>query len=369
LKENFLVPEGIYLLAHSVGCLPKNTLREKEKFFDLWQTFGGEAWEGWLSIIDNFRHSLARLLNGHATDFCPQVNISSAVSKILPSLPRRKGRKKILISELDFPSVGFALKQAERSGYHVELLQSEDGTFSLDRWQQHLTGDVQLVLITHSLYGNSFLNPIPEIVAWAKERDIFTLVDIAHSAGVVPIDVERWNADFVVGSCLKWLCGGPGAGFLWANPATVHRFEPVDVGWFSHENPFEFDINHFSYADDARRFWGGTPSVLPYLVAKAGIDLINQIGVERIWVHNRELTGRLMEMAQKNHMTILTPSDAQCRGGTVVIGFEQPEKITHGLKEENIWVDFRPAYGVRFSPHIYNEGTDIEKVVKVIESL
>ncbi len=368
-KQQFHLPEGSYLLSHSVGCLPRQTKQVQARFIKLWQEKGDGAWDEWLASIERFRLSLAKLLNGQARDICPQVNVSSAVSKVLSSLPWRPEKNKILISQLDFPSVGFALSQAERSGYQIVKMPAINGGFTLESWLSYLTEDTRLALITHSLYGNSFLNPVGDIVRLARQRQIFTLIDIAQSAGVVPIDLQQWNADFVVGSCIKWLCGGPGAGFLWANPAQVDQFLPMDVGWFSHEDPFEFDINHFVYATGAQRFFGGTPSVLPYMIASAGIDVINQIGVKSIRAHNQAMTTLLVQQAQAMGFNLLSPADPWRRGGTVCIGFKRPEKVCEQLRKEKVLVDYRPAFGVRFSPHIYNDEDDLARTCGALDRL
>jgi len=367
-KRDFLLPDGTYLLSHSVGCLPRAAREAADQFFELWGAQGGEAWDGWLASIGDFQQSLATLLNGEAAEFCPQPNISSALAKILSSLPRRKGKTKLLLSELDFPSAGFALAQAERAGYAVEFIPAESDTSSPECWRRHLTPDTQLVLVTHVLYGDSRLNPVAEVIRCAQRHEVFTLVDVAQSAGVVPIDLRAWNADFVVGSAVKWLCGGPGAGFLWANPAGVGRFEPTDVGWFSHEDPFEFRIQDFRYAPDARRFWGGTPSVLPYVVARASIELVNRIGVARVRAHNRALTDRLVRAALERGLTLRTPHDPARRGGTVCVAFRDPQRVYRQLKEARIFVDVRPAYGVRFSPHIYTDAEEIDHAIACFES-
>jgi selenocysteine lyase/cysteine desulfurase len=189
---------------------------------------------------------------------------------------------------------------------------------------------------------------------------------VAQAAGVVPIDVQDWQADFVVGSSIKWLCGGPGAGYLWLNDRALEQVRPLDVGWFSHENPFEFDIAHFRYAPNARRFWGGTPSVLPYVVARAGIEQIRAIGLETVAAHNQRLTNRLVELAQENGWRLLTPVEAEQRGGTVCIDLPGAAEVVARLERAGIMVDFRPSFGVRFSPHVYVTEEEIEEAGREI---
>lgn len=366
-KQQFFIPEGIYLLNHSVGCLPQKTALQKEHFFELWKSQGSEAWSEWLSLIDGFCQSLSTLLNGYPDEFCPQSNVSSSVCKILHSLPPQKNRFKLLLSEMDFPSIGFALSQMQRLGYQIEFLPAKDGTFSLETWKQYLTKDTQLAFITHAVYGNSFLNPVTEIIQYAQEQGIITVVDIAQSAGVVPINLRAWNADFVVGSSIKWLCGGPGAGFLWANSESPFSFAPIDVGWFSHENPFEFDIYNFRYTNNARRFWGGTPSILPFVCAQLSIELINSIGVDKIRFHNQRLTEVLIQESRAKKINIITPLEPWQRGGTVVINFNNNQKVYERFQQEKISIDVRPGFGLRFSPHIYNDEEEIEKVIALMQ--
>jgi kynureninase len=148
----------------------------------------------------------------------------------------------------------------------------------------------------------------------------------------------------------------------------VGRFEPTDVGWFSHEDPFEFRIQDFRYAPDARRFWGGTPSVLPYVIARASIDVINGIGVGRVRAHNRALTERLVRAALGRGLPVRTPQDPARRGGTVCVAFRDPQRVYERLKEEKVFVDVRAAYGVRFSPHVYNDAEDIDRAVASFEA-
>jgi selenocysteine lyase/cysteine desulfurase len=203
--------------------------------------------------------------------------------------------------------------------------------------------------------------PVEEICRQARQQGIISIVDIAQSVGIVPIDLAAWNADFVLGSCVKWLCGGPGAGFLWASPEIVGHCHPVDVGWFSHENPFEFDIHNFRYAESVLRFWGGTPSVIPYVVAANSIALIADIGIDTICAHNQALNQRVLDAIPAE--VSLTPLRADQRGGTLVLNFgERQGEVEQKLAGAGVHFDSRPT-GMRMSPHIYNSEAEIDTVI------
>jgi kynureninase len=285
----FLTPgPGPYVLTHSVGCLPRDARGALEAgYLEPWARRGGNAWPAWLERIDDFRAALARLFGGAAADYCPQSNLSSGLAKLLSALPPDPRRPVLLASEESFPSLGFVLDRAARRGWRARFAPHRPD--DPDAWSAALTEDVRAVLVTHVHSNSGRVAPVAAIAKLCAERDILCIVDVAQSAGILPLDFPALGADVVLGSCVKWLCGGPGAGFAWIRPELVARLEPDDVGWFSHADPFEMDIHSFRYARDARRFWGGTPSVAAYVVAAASLRVIGEIGVESILAHNRRL--------------------------------------------------------------------------------
>jgi selenocysteine lyase/cysteine desulfurase len=335
---------GPYLLSHSAGLLPKAARAEFDAhFFTPWAEKPGESWPLWLDAIDNFRAALAGLLGGRMADYCPQPNVSAGLFALLSGLTLKKGRNRIIMSAQAFPSLGFVAQQAERLGFRYELLEGDPADIAT--WEAAMTSDVAVVLAMHVHSNTSVVSPVAEIAALARARGIFSIIDIAQSAGILPINVETWQADALIGSCLKWLCGGPGAGFLWC----PHDLKPLNVGWFSHENPFEFDIRDFRYASDARRFWGGTPSVAPYVLATTGIRTISEIGVETILRHNRALIARI------------DPTDRSGKGGTLCHKPSDMEKTMAALTAAGCHFDRRGDL-LRLSFHIYNTEQDADIV-------
>jgi kynureninase len=365
--QNKLFPpsKNIYLLSHSVGRMPLNAKQAmQDSFFSHWESDGHDIWDHWLGAIDDFRNSLSSLFNAKPTTFCPQSNISSGLVKVVQSLPKSSSKKVILMSESDFPSAGFVLQQAQSMGYELRILPVNADVQDMDTWDQALTDEVHSVFITHVQYATSKRSPVQQICELARSRDILSIVDIAQSAGVVLIDFHNWNSDVVVGSCIKWLCGGPGAGYLWINEDLLPQLKPVDVGWFSHSNPFEFDINNFEYANDSARFWGGTPSISPYVVAANSINMINLIGVSKIQQHNQTLINMLS--ASLPPEALVSPNSDQPRGGTLVVNPKNRRAIEKSLGDKGVQYDAR-ALGLRFSPHIYNTKDEIEILVQCFE--
>jgi selenocysteine lyase/cysteine desulfurase len=361
----FSAAENIYLLSHSIGRMPASTKTAlQDNYFSHWESNQNDIWDHWLASIDEFRTALATLFNASSNCFCPQSNISSGLGKVVQALPKRKDKNVILMCEADFPSAGFVLQQAQSNGFELKVLPADADIQNIDTWEQALTADVHTVFITHVQYGTSKRAPVSQICELARSRGTISIVDVAQSAGVVPIDISRWGCDVVSGSCIKWLCGGPGAGYLWVSQELVGQLEPADVGWFSHANPFEFDINNFEYAKDSARLWGGTPSVMPYVAAANSIKLIDEVGVSVVQQHNQSLIDALSESISPD--SLISPLAGDARGGTLVVKFKHRAKVEQRLNDAGICYDSR-AQGLRFSPHIYNTEKEIQLTKQCLE--
>jgi selenocysteine lyase/cysteine desulfurase len=356
MREHFHVPDN-YFLSHSVGCLPQRTeALLKESYFEPWKS--GQNWADWMPLLDKFRHGLSQLLGLPAHNICPQTNISSALTKIIFSLPQKANRKTILLSEQDFPTIGFVLKQAEKAGYRLEFIQGDPRDASV--WAEAMDDTTAIVHLTHALSNTSHLLPVQEVCDLAREKGIISIIDIAQSFGALPIAAASWNPDFITGTGVKFLCCGPGACFLYASLEMQEVCEPIDVGWFSHENPFEMDIQNFQYAKDAMKFFGGTPSPAPLASANAALGLWQEIGL------------KTAHAVIDNHLTLLvnnipddilvSPRESGKRGATLVINPKDRAAFQKSLNAHNTLHDERRE-GFRFSMHGYTS----EEEVKILD--
>lgn len=367
-REEFWLPEGgPYLLSHSVGCLMRDAAAGVERgFLAPWRLRGADAWPEWLAAIEEFRAALATLLGGHAAHYCPQTNLSSGLAKVLTALPPAEaGRNVVLASEHCFPSMAFVLERA--AGQVARFIApTEEPQAAFESWRRALAApDVRAALITHVHYATGLAAPAAEIAALCRRLGIVSILDVAQSAGILPIDVEAIGADVVLGSCVKWLCGGPGAGFLWVHPALIGRMTPADVGWFSHQDPFEFDPHHFIYATDARRFWGGTPSVAPFVMAAAAVRRLTEIGIKTVRGHNLGLQRLLAERIGRR-WSFACPESV--RGGTCCIPTgARLTRVQEALRERGVRFDQR-ADILRLSFHLYNDETDALAVAEAFDA-
>jgi kynureninase len=362
-RTEFYVPgPGPYALTHSVGCLPIHGAAAIERhYLQPWRHQGGDAWPAWLCAIDEFRESLAALLGGDAADYCPQANLSSGLAKLLPALPRRAGRTVLLAAEDCFPSMAFVLQMARAVGYETRLIPRAQDASSIAPWRDALTSEVAAALVTHVHSNTGIVAPVADIAALCRERGIVCVVDVAQSAGIVPLSISQMAAHVVLGSCVKWLCGGPGAGFMWLDPSFQTQLTPTDVGWFSHEDPFEFDVHSFRYASDARRFWGGTPSVAPYVVATVGLRTLAQIGIEAVRAHNR---GLMQVFCAELPSSWRDRLDLERIGGTLCLPLGHAHaQVLRSFGANGVRADSRGSI-VRLSFHIYNTSAEAATVAR-----
>jgi len=357
MSDVFVDHQGAYLLSHSIGLPTLGARKVAAEYFDTWEHHTVDAWPRWLDGINVFRHALAALLSTQQTSICPQSNVSSGLTKLLDSLHHEFDTPTVLISEDAFPSLGFV---CTRSGYDVRFIPRDADVSDPALWQEHLDG-VDIAIVTHVHSNTGTCLPVAEIAATAQAAGALTVVDVAQSTGIIPIDLEVWDVDAVVGSCVKWLSGGPGAGWLWISESLTGRGRPTDVGWFSHEQPFEFDIRDYRDASDALRYWGGSPTVLPFLIAAHSIAVIDQLGVTTIRRHNHQLTDHLIDRIGDR---VISPHDRDQRSGTAIVRGDAT--CVERLADYGIAVDHR-VNGLRVSPHIYTTADDIDRFIEVLE--
>jgi kynureninase len=185
----------------------------------------------------------------------------------------------------------------------------------------------------------------------------------------VPVDVEALNVDFACGGVLKWLCGGPGVGYLYVRPDLGKRLEPKFTGWFAHRNSMGFEIGPIRYTDPPFRFMNGTSNIPALEAARPGLKIIAEVGVERIREKSKRQTARLIELAERRGWTVNSPRKLEERGGTVSIDMPNAQEVCRELLKRDILVDWRPKAGVRMSPHFYNTDGELETAIYAVEDI
>ena len=364
-----ILETSTYLISHSMGAMPRATPDRLREYAESWQQEGSAVWDRWMGFFNETTGLIGQFLGAKADSMVMHQNVSALFNAALSCFDFGGKRNKILYSELTFPTLRYNIQSRVRFGARPVEIPSPDGIRQpAERFVDAIDDDTLLVVLDHGLYRSGALIDVAPIVQAAHERGAQVIVDAYQTVGIVPIDVQAWQADFVIGGSHKWLCGGPGAAFLYVRPDQLQSRQPFMTGWFSQEQPFAF-TDDIDYARDARRFLGGTPGMSALYAARSGYEILLKVGVERIRQRNIELCERLIEGALTRDLHINTPQDATERGGVVCIDFDGAVQAEEKLVSQRIFVDYRPRCGLRISPHFYTTEDEIDRVLAEIDQI
>jgi kynureninase len=366
-----ILEKTVYLISHSLGAMPRGTYRSLQDYAESWATRGVRAWaEGWWEMPVTLGDEVARIIGAEPKTVAMHQNVSICQSLIISCFDPKPARNKVVYSELNFPSVMYVYEAHARSGHlRIETVKSDDGiTVPLERMLAAIDEETLLVPISHVLFKSAFLQDVRAITERAHEVGAMVVLDTYQSAGTVPFSVKELNVDFACGGSVKWLCGGPGAGYLYVRPDLQSKLEPRTTGWMAHESPFAFESS-MKYAPNITRFLHGSPAIPALYAAQSGYRIINEIGVEPIREKSTRQTQRLIEIAEEAGFRVTSPKDPERRGGTITIAAEHAAAMTTELIRREFIVDYRPGAGIRISPHFYTRDEELELVVREMKNI
>ncbi len=366
-----ILDKTVYLISHSLGAMPRETAARLADYAEMWATRGVRAWaEGWWDMPVTVGNDVARIIGADPDSVVMHQNVSVCQSLILSCFEPTPKRNKIVYSELNFPSVMYVYEAHAREGkLRIETVKSDDGiTIDLDRFLAAIDEETLLVPFSHVLFKSGFLQNAKAITERAHEVGARVVLDSYQSAGTVPFSVKDLNVDFATGGSVKWLCGGPGAGYLYVRPDLQETLEPRTTGWMAHEDPFAFDTS-LRYASGIRRFLHGSPAIPALYAAQSGYRIINEIGLPAIREKSVRQTTHLIALAEEAGFLVTSPKNAADRGGTITVGHNEAAALTRELIRREFIVDYRPGAGVRISPHFYNTDEEMELVVAEMKKI
>src|SRR5216117_2882285 len=317
-----ILHDTTYLINHSLGAMPAAAEDRLAEYADTWKTRGIRAWgEGWWEMSMTVGDQVGRIIGAPPASTVMHQNVAVAeaiiVSCFRPVDPRRN---RVVYEEGNFPSVRY-LYQAQPE---LDVVVVDDDQAIVDAIDERTL----LVPITHILFKTAEIQDVAAIVRRAHEVGAHVVLDAYQSAGIVPLDVAALNVDFAVGGSVKWLCGGPGNGWLYIRPDLADVLEPTFMGWQAHARPFGFEPE-LEYAQGAARFLTGTPNVPALYAATAGYDVVEEVGVVRIRERSLALTDLLIRLADEARYEVTSRRERGSRGASVTVrvpGFEGVHK-------------------------------------------
>jgi kynureninase len=370
-KEFPIVDTCTYLVSHSLGAMPRRTADYLQQFADEWSRRGVRAWyEGWWEIGRSTGDLLAPVLGVSPGTISMHQNVTVAMSIIASCHTYDGARNRIVMTDLEFPSNMYLFEGFRRYGADIVYVKSPDAMrTNLDALLDAIDERTVLVPLSYVLFKSAYIQKAAAVIEKAHRVGARVILDVYQAAGTVPLEIGKLEADYAVGGSVKWLCGGPGAGYLYVRPDLARELEPGIVGWAAHAHPFEFATGRIEYNDAPERFQSGTPNVPSLYSARAGYEIVGKIGVRAIREKSLRLTRRLMDLAQAAGFRVNTPEADEERGGSVIIDVPQGQVVADELIRREVIVDYRPGAGIRMAPHFYNTAEEIEHAMDVLTSI
>jgi kynureninase len=368
-KEFPILESTTYMISHSLGAMPRGVEEALREFTRVWATRGIRAWEeGWWEMPLTVGDLIGSIIGAAKGSVTMHQNVSICQSIVMSCFEWGSRRNKLVTDGLNFPSNDYIYYGLQRQGARVCPVASADGmTLPTELIVDAIDEETQLVSVSHVAFRSSYVQDLAAITRRAHAMGARVIVDLYQSAGILPVDVGELGVDFATGGSVKWLCGGPGAGYLYVRPDL--KLEPASTGWMAHARPFGFEGGPMEYADDAFRYLNGTPNVPAMYSARTGYEIVNRIGVGAIRAKSLRQTALLMDLADEAGIAVRTSREPGLRGGVVTLDVPNGKEVTAELARREVLVDYRPGAGIRVAPHFYTSDDEVRRTVEEVQSI
>src|SRR4051794_12671827 len=350
----------------------RETRKRLQDYADLWDTEGVVAWKTWFPEMTHVANLVGATIGAPPGTTVLRQSVADAIVAVASCFDLDQRRNRIVTTAADWPGTHyFWTEHCARHGGRLDVVPFEpDGlTIDVDRLVEAIDDTTLLVSVSLVQFCTSALLDLAPVVEAAHRHGALVLLDAYQGAGTVPIDVSSSQVDFCVGGSVKFLCGGPGNGWLYVRGDLAPELRPAAVGWISHERPFDFEWDAITYAPGVQRFAGGTPNVPAAYAAAPGYQSVVDVGIDRIRERSQALTQPLLEAALERGYTVRSPHDPARRGGHVTIDPGDAERVHHELIARRVIVDYRPGSGIRVAPHFYNTADECAAVLDEIAAI
>jgi selenocysteine lyase/cysteine desulfurase len=366
----------IPLLA-SHGMIPMNncsqapqtdaTRAAAERYLESWNNRGMD-WESWMEEVRLARRAFAALVNASPEEIAVFSSVSEAASAVASALDFTSGAAKVVVSEAEFPTVGHVWLAQERRGARVVWAPLHDGTIDPESYAPLIDEKTAIVSACHGYYVNGGLQDIRRIADIAHASGSLLFVDAYQTLGAVPVDVTALGADFLVSGNLKFLMGVPGIAFLHVRQSLIDRLRPTVTGWFGRADPFAFRTQQLDWSATATRFDTGTPPVINAYIARAGMEIIAEVGVENIRQWHAVLAQRLIDGGRARGLTLHGTDDVSRKTASTAFVVNDSHAVELAMRARGVLPSARGPV-IRLAPHFYNSLADIDTALDVLAAV
>ena len=352
----------VYLNSCSQGALSDAVENGIHEYLASWHEHGS-PWDLWVERYEAARTQFASFIGASPDEVAVVPYASAGINSVASALTYRE-RKKVVLGEFEFPTMGHIWLAQQKRGAQVEFASADGNSLSVQAYERLIDKNTLIVPVTGVCFMNGFRSPVADVVRLAHAAGALVMLDDYQDCGTRPVDVRASNVDFYVTGTLKYLLGPPGLAFLYVRQELIERLEPTITGWFAQSNPFAFDVKHLDPSPTARRFEAGSPPVPNVYGAMPGIALLQEIGLNNVAAHIADLVQTLRRGTRRLGVKIKTPGDSV--GPLIVLQSKDATALVAKLAAEGIVCSSRHD-GLRLAFHVYNTQEDVAAVLQVLE--
>ena len=360
-----------YLVNHSLGAMPRKVFDALHEYAEMWATRGIRSWaEGWWTSPVTTGDLVGKILGAPAGTVVMHQNVSVIMGLVASCFDFKGERNKVVYTDMNFPTCMYVWEAQQRHGAEIVSVPSRDGIgIETEDLLAAIDERTLIVPISHVLFQTGYQQDLAAVIEKAHSVGALVMGDCYQSTGTVPLDVTALGIDMVCGGSVKWLCGGPGAGYLYVRPDLRDTLEPGLTGWMAHAAPFAFEPGEQRYADDATRMLHGSPAVPALYAARSGYEIIGEVGVSAIREKSVRQTTLFMQSAAERGYASKSPTNPDRRGGTVTVLVDHAPAVVAALAERDILIDCRPDVGLRVSPHFYTTDEELLGCLDAVDEI
>jgi selenocysteine lyase/cysteine desulfurase len=338
-----------------------------DRYLDSWNQSGMD-WDAWGEEVALAKREFARLINASVDEIAVFSSVSEATSAVASAIDFTGERRRVVVTEAEFPTIGHVWLAQERRGACISWVPVEKGMIELEAYDALVNDHTAVVSACHGYYLNGFTQDLAGLAARAHAKGALLYVDAYQTLGTVPVDVRAAGVDFLASGNLKFLMGVPGVAFLYVRRELIDRLHPLVTGWFGRANPFAFQVKQLDWSETASRLDAGTPPVVNAYIARAGMEIINGIGVRSIRAWLGVLGQRLIDGGRARGLTLHGTSDMSRKTATTSFVVANSHDVEVAMRARGVLPSARGPI-IRLAPHFYNTLSDVDTALDVLASV
>ncbi|MEP6764340.1 MAG: aminotransferase class V-fold PLP-dependent enzyme [Gemmatimonadaceae bacterium] len=338
-----------------------------ERYLESWNVSGMD-WDAWMHEVHLAKTEFAKLIGASVDEIAMFSSVSEATSAVASALDFTGERSNVVVTGAEFPTIGHVWLAQKKRGANVQWVPVENGAINANEYVNRVDDETLIASITHGYFLNGFTQDLSTITTLAHARGALLFVDAYQTLGAVPVDVKALGVDFLASGNLKYLMGVPGVAFLYVRREMIERMHPTVTGWFGRANPFAFSANTLDWSPTASRFDTGTPPVMNAYIARAGMEIINKLGVPDIRAWHIILAQRLIDGGRERGLTLFGPDDVTNKTASTAFVVNDSHAVEHAMRERGVIAAARGPV-IRLAPHYYSTFDDVDTALSVLRDV